>query len=102
MQDQPRARTTDPATSHEAAASVTDLNTKQEAVLAVLREIGPSTDQRLVSVYMFKKAGSVPRQSESGVRTRRSELTKKGLVRPSGEYRTTGSGRRAIIWEAVE
>jgi hypothetical protein len=45
---------------------------------------------------------SLPRQSLSGLRTRRSELVKKGLVEWTGDYETLNTGRRARIWKAIK
>ena len=95
----PVARTSDPDTSHAAARSVTNLTEKQDAVLNLLRETGSATDWALSSRYFFR-AGLVE-QSESGLRTRRSELVRKGLVHDTGERETLPSGRKAIIWAAV-
>jgi hypothetical protein len=90
----PRARASDPETSHDAAQSVERLTEKHEYMLALLRDVGPATDERL-----FQYAIAV--MSESGARTRRSELVAMGLVRDSGKRRKTRSGRNAIVWEAV-
>jgi hypothetical protein len=101
--DVPRARATDPATSHAAAASVDEVTRKQAAVLAVLRE-GPLTDAQLVGVYQARAAatlGALPPQSSSGLRTRRSELVAKGRVRDSGARVRMETGRMAIVWEVV-
>lgn len=96
------ARRTDPQTSHDAATSLGDLRESQRSVLYVLRKFGPSTDERLVENYQAGAAlGRVPRQSESGIRTRRKELTEAGLVRDSGDRAILRSGRSAIIWESV-
>ena len=98
----PVARSTDPETSHQAAASVTNLTEKQDAVLDCLRTMGPSTDQmiqvRYANLFSF---GHAPRQSGSGLRTRRAELVRKGLVRDTGERVTLSSGRKAIVWEVT-
>lgn len=95
------ARSTDPSTSHAAAESVTELTVKQAAVLRCLGlyENG-LTDQSLVMLYQHHARSSdlYPYQSESGIRTRRSELVAQGLVRDSGRRRTTDSGRQAIVW----
>ena len=88
----------DPETSHGAADSVTDLTEKQEAVFRVLEIHGPGSDASLSYWYTLH---GVPRQSESGLRTRRAELVRKGLVRDTGETEVLPSGRRAIIWEAT-
>lgn len=91
----PRARRTDPKTSHDAAESVRDVTTTQEFVLRALRR--PRTDVELLEAYRnFKRA---PRASESGVRTRRAELVRLGLVRDSGRRIVLESGRSAIVWE---
>lgn len=101
---EPRARTTDPETSHAAARSVTKLTAKQEAVVKVLRALGPATDQTLVLSYRdMSQGGQVPQQSESGVRTRRNELAS---MEPARVVRVgtvkLPSGRRAILWKVAE
>lgn len=95
------ARTTDPVTSHEAAGSVKHLRVSQEAVLSAFPSspLLGMTDQELVSKYgHLTGEGHVPLQSESGVRTRRSELVKKGRLVDSGDRRLTVSGRKSIVW----
>ena len=94
------ARYTDPATSHEAAATVTDLRKKQADVWHMLNTLGPLTDEQLVDAFASDWATPI-QQSPSGVRTRRSELARKGLVRATGTLRVTRSGRKAQVWEAV-
>jgi len=98
----PRARRTDPETSHDAAASVAPTQRpSQAAVLYVLRTNGPITDTGLIGVYqLYARADVLPQQSESGIRTRRKELVTAGLVRAAGRV-TLPSGRAAITWECV-
>lgn len=100
------ARTTDPITSHAAAASVRAITAKQGAVLRLLEQIGPATDEEVFTEYMARwTAGQTdlfPKQSESGLRTRRSELVKKGKVVPSGRYKVKPTGRKAIVWRLVD
>ncbi len=91
------ARNTDPDTSHEAAASVNRITDKQQAVLNMFLNHGPMTDQQLQTIYNDTNWGL--QQSESGLRTRRSELVTKGWVEDSGERTVLPSGRRAIIWQ---
>lgn len=93
-----RARHTHPETSHDAARSLSPdrLTESQEAVLATLRRIGPSSDVRL-----FQSHRPPPKLSESGMRSRRAELVLMGLVRDSGERTKLASGRDAIVWEAT-
>lgn len=90
-----RARTTDPKTSHDAAASVADVTKTQEFILKAL--VRPRTDTELVEAYL--KTKGAPLASESGIRSRRAELVKAGRVVDSGRKVILPSGRRSIIWE---
>jgi hypothetical protein len=96
-----RARTSDPTTSHEAAASVKELTQKQTAVLDLFRARGPMTDEQLVLAYREAEMSSdaTPKQAPSGIRTRRNELVQRRLLARVA-YRRTESGRRAIVWGA--
>lgn len=103
-----RARTTDPETSHLAAASIDEstLRDSQRAVLRVLRNVGVGmTDETLIATYRAAWSrdarGRIPQQSESGIRTRRKELATMGLVVDSGERARLASGRNAIVWIAA-
>lgn len=94
-----RARVDDPVTSHEAAASVTHITATKEVILLLLKK--PATDVELVDRY--KNAHeldpvSVPRASESGIRSRRAELANAGLVVETGQFGRTPAGRKATIW----
>jgi hypothetical protein len=96
------ARRIDPTTSHQAAASVTDLTLKQHDVYAIFLKYkrGGSdglTDEEMIEYYNDDRNVSV--QSESGLRTRRSELVTKGKLVDSGERRKTKSGRNSIVWK---
>ena len=97
----PHARTTDPATSHDAAESVMDVTRTQFIIRALLTS--PATDEELVKRYLENQPhsnGVIPKASPSGIRSRRAELYKLGLVVPVG-YSLTESGRKAIVWEAA-
>jgi hypothetical protein len=96
-----RTRKGDPETSLAAAESVTKITVKQTAVLMMLRESGPATDEEISRRYVGGGLLLTP-QSESGLRTRRSELVRRGLVRNSGERRRLVSGRMATVWEATD
>jgi hypothetical protein len=91
---QPRARNGNPQTSHDAAASIGDMTEKRQAVLDVLKHIGPATDAGIIDAY---RAMSLPEQSESGIRSRRHELHLLGLIRQVGDEEN-GRGRRCIVW----
>ena len=95
----PRARNTDPETSHEAAASVKHVRDSQRAVLAVLRATEGLTDIEIAQRYI-RLSKNLPKQSPSGLRTRRKELVERGLVEDSGDKRKLPSGRNAIVWRA--
>lgn len=102
--DEPHAhaRRTDPTTSHEAARSVRELRYSQSDVLALfeIHSGFDSTALRLTDEAMISRArqrGIL--QSDSGLRTRRSELVTAGLLRDSGARALTRSGRRSILWE---
>jgi hypothetical protein len=96
----PRARNTDPTTSHQAAASVaTDTLTRTQAlILEALRAHGPLTDEQLC--HRIAKVERKP-VSVSGVRTRRSELVTASRVIDTGERRQTATGRQAIVWNVA-
>lgn len=99
--DEPRAhaRRSDPSTSHAAAASLEpdELRESQLAVLRVFQITGGRLhDDQMIAAY--SELGMKP-QSVSGLRTRRSELVDRGLVRDSGDRVRLVSGRLSIVWE---
>lgn len=91
--EEPRAvaRRTDPETSWEAAASVTDIRSSQAEVLSLFTRHGSMTDEQAWAAY----TGT---QSMSGLRTRRSELVAQGLLQDSGIRALGHTGRRMIVW----
>ena len=93
----PRARTSDPETSHHAAGTVTQLavTRTQNLILEALRGHGPLTDEELCFRLADAQAEAV---SVSGVRTRRSELVTAGHVVDTGRRKPTRTGRTAIVW----
>ena len=98
-QPRARARRTDPRTSHQAAASVTRIRESQRFVLGILQKYGPMVDEGLIMHANTQQAGR--RMSVSGIRTRRSELVRLGLVRDTGKRARLPSGRLSILWGAV-
>lgn len=94
-----RARLTDPATSHAAAASVDNLTATRRRILDVLRVFGPMTDQQIRSTYLQVYDDPI---SDSGLRTRRRELVDAEYVRDTGRRARLASGRNGIVWEATE
>jgi hypothetical protein len=98
----PHARTTDPMTSHEAAASVTNLTATKRFILWLFDKFGYLTDEELYAQYCrYMSSGDAPMASSSGVRSRRAELTQEHYLFNSGRLAKTASGRNAIIWTNV-
>ena len=76
-----------------------ELRERQRAVLTVMRLFGPCTDEELFLTY---RNSALPRQSASGLRSRRAELVKLGIVEKTGEKRRMKStGNRANVWRVV-
>lgn len=112
----PVARRTDPETSHEAAASVTDV-TISATRAAILRYLSyfrlADYDQYEISdrtvadccidegIAQYLDAQHI-KCSRSGVSTRRLELQRGGYVEPSEHFGTTKGGRRAIAWRITD
>ena len=95
------ARTTDPRTSRDAAASVDVHADRYRGILHLL--IGePMSDEQLWCHYTaYQAAYGWPQQSPSGLRTRRRELVDAGYVRASRVEGRTESGRACQLWELV-
>lgn len=99
-----RARTTDPTTSHEAAASIKDLTANQRAVHRIFLDWQGTamTDDTLVSRYTqaaeANRFPAIPYQSPSGIRSRRSELVHDGFIENTGAKAINGNGNKAILW----
>lgn len=82
----------DPDTSKEAAASIKGERTRyQEEVLgfALFKGAEGFTDEQLSSWFLC---------TGSTYRTRRAELTAKGMIVPSGRRARLKSGRHAVVW----
>lgn len=94
----PSTRYTDPQTSHDAANSVENLTVVKQHILKILKR--PRTDVELLEAYRNLK--TAPRASDSGLRTRRSELVDLGLVIDSGMRKQLESGRFAVVWERAD
>lgn len=92
----PKARNTDPKTSHDAAETVADVTITQAYILKALTK--PRTDTQLIEAY--RKLKRAPLASESGIRSRRAELVTKGLVVDSGTRGLTQFNRQSIVWAA--
>ena len=93
----PQARRTDPQTSHDAANSVKNINKNKKAILVLLRK--HQSDMQLVANYSkLVRQNKAPRASESGIRSRRAELVRLGLVKDTGKRDKSASNRQMIVW----
>lgn len=93
-----RARHTDPDTSHAAAATVGELTERQEAVITVFKmEARFLLDEELVAAYRsWQGSMGLPSQTDSGIRSRRSEIFNERSLLEQGDKRrmtTGGLGR---------
>lgn len=91
------ARSTDPQSSHDAAAS-TDLIRSERLVLQALHAIQPATDDA-VGIFIREHGEHI---SDTRCRTARKRLQLLGRVeRASDRGGITSSGRRADTWRVV-
>lgn len=97
----PRARSADPATSKQAAASVQNMRASHRMVLAMFRAYGEMTDETLAEyINAAAENTGVKRMSPSGVRSRRSELAKPNMDRLNEIVREM-SNTKATYHEAI-
>ncbi len=96
-----KVRDRDRFESFEAASLQTDarIGGVQRGILAVLA-LRPMTDPEIAGAYreLARHDTSLPPASDSGLRTRRSELNHAGHVYPTGQRRRTPSGAQATVW----
>ena len=93
----PNTRTLDPSTSHQAEKSVSGLAESYRIIQGLFRLYGPMNDEQLLQVWPH----ATKRASQSGIRSRRSELVAAGLLEDSGERLVMPSGRKSIVWRLV-
>jgi predicted ArsR family transcriptional regulator len=92
-------RDTDPYTSWAAARlAVTTSWRLQPLILVALRDFGPMTHDQIIDVVR-----AVRPVSDSGVRTRVSELVEQGLVeRHPNMQAKSRYGRTSLLWRVVQ
>jgi hypothetical protein len=96
----PNARITDPETSHEAAKSVSKLRYMYDTMIVAFETLGPMNDEQLIKLWRVGVNELGWRSaSESGIRSRRSELVAQGKLKDSGKRQKMQSGRLSIVWE---
>lgn len=92
----PHARTTDPQTSHDAARSVSKLTETYELIISIFEKFGSMNDEQLIQTW---RASGLKAISDSGLRSRRSELVSMGKLEDSGTRAPMeASGRSSIVW----
>jgi len=84
-----RARTSDPATSHQAAASITDVSSHYAQILEALSTIGPLGKDG-ISFYSRLDPNQIAR--------RLNEMQKIGLIRLTGKTVKSNSNRQEREW----
>lgn len=95
----PRARRSDPQTSHTAAATVRGVTATHARIKALLRDEGPMTDEQIAEAWeRMVTIAAWPKGSPSGLRTRRAELVDRGEVVDTGRTAQTKAGRRTTVW----
>lgn len=79
-------------------ARIVNLTDSQAAVYDALRDNGPLPDHALVPIVQHVHGKHI---SSSGIRTRRAELVKAGLVTATGDEVVMPSGRAAKVYDVV-
>ena len=94
------ARTTDPQTSHDAAASVGNISKVQHAILQILNGRGMHDENMIAQYRMWQELGSdlYPQATDQSIRSRRAELVKLGLVKACPMKEKMSTGRLATVW----
>lgn len=87
--NEPKARRTDPATSHAAAEAVADAARQERRILERFAMFGPMTDEELVA--------RSPQWREDTLKSARSRLKNRGLLIADGE-RINSRNRRMTVW----
>lgn len=101
--DSPRVRHTHPLTSHIAAdATAKSLSGSQEVVLKALRERAMADHELVTAVQSDAEWNRTRMYSPSRIRSARSELAEKSLVRKANFTRPTLANHPADVWEVVE
>ena len=96
--DPPRARATDPITSHQAVPSAARRARQYEQIHAALRQIGPACADE-IDAHLEALDRSWLRTSAG---RRLVEMEPRGLVRRlPGQRRVTRAGKPAEVWVAI-
>jgi hypothetical protein len=97
----PKARATDPQTSWDAAESVRNVTDTQAAILMLLRAT-PMCDEKLIAEYRrWERIDNYPAASDQGIRSRRAELVRLGLVIAAPYKELMSTNRYGQAWQVV-
>lgn len=92
--DEPRARKSDPATSHEAAISAKELQAQHcRTIVGALKRYGPSGVDRIAALTKL---------TNYQVSKRMCELERVGHAKPTGKDVMSLAGRAQREWVALE
>jgi len=103
------ARREDPWTSWAAAHSISDVTSRQAAVVHLFRTCGPMTLETACDRYRGHQADrshdlpdTYPPQTDSSIRSRAAEMVARGFLEDTGETVPTKYGRQARLlrWRA--
>ena len=98
----PRARKSDPYTSHLAAEEVMNYTQVQIFILELFNNaVDGFTDEELVGAYNRTFGIQCP-ASDASLRSRRAELRDRNQLRDSGHTRMTRLGHKSIVWVTYE
>lgn len=92
-----RARHTDPANSHYAAESVTNVTEVKRRILQTFEQYGAMTHEQLVKNYA-SMWGIRNRASSSGLRSRCKDLFDDGYIIKTDLEGKTEAGRSSAVW----
>lgn len=91
--DEPRARRSDPSTSHEAAVSAKELQAQHcRTIVSALKRFGPSGVDRIAALTKLTNYQTSKRMVE---------LERAGLIKLTGEKVQSLAGRAQREWIAV-
>lgn len=90
----------DPWTSQAAPSDKTTRDTIRKAVYRIFEKYGRLTDEELVNIYLSKD--NFPKATAQGIRSRRAELVREGLIEEEGSLGVTVSGRRCLYWKKAK
>ena len=97
--DEPRARMSDPSTSHAAADSNENRRLVEDSVFGLLLE-HPMSDEELETTYFLR--AEMPVAHIDSPRKRRSDLARKGLVIATKLAATSATGRKVTVWAVAK